>query len=95
VQIVIPAGIEASALGALGTVAAAGSSSELVTWAAVLSPVIAAGFGAYLTFRLRQVHTIVNASRTALEERIAQLEHVIEESSDSDVPPTTRETGRL
>lgn len=86
------ASIEGATLSAVAAVIAAGSSSSLVTWAAVLSPVIAAGFGAYLSWRLRQVHTIVNAQRTALEARIEQLETTIE-GSDADVPATTRETG--
>lgn len=70
-----------------------GSSSALVTWAAVCSPIVAAAVGAYLAWRLRQVHVIVNAQRTALEARIDQLEAVIV-GSNRDVPATTRETGR-
>lgn len=81
-------------MSAVAAVIAAGSSSSLVTWAAVLSPVIAAGFGAYLTWRLRQVHTIVNAQRTAHEARIAQLEAGMK-SAGIAVPESTRETGKL
>ena len=85
-------GAETLALSGIAAIIAASNPSAVVMWASVLSPIIAAAVGAYLAFRLRQVHVIVNSQRTALEQRILQLETTIE-SSDKDVPATTRETG--
>ena len=58
-----------------------------------VSPLIVAAVGVYLAGRVKQVHVLVNAQRTVLENRIAQLEATIK-ASDAEIPPTTRETNR-
>jgi hypothetical protein len=70
----------------------AGSSSQVVTWSAVASPVIAAAVGAYLTFRLRQVHVLVNNASTMQDRRISQLADALT-AAGVDVPVTTQQTG--
>jgi hypothetical protein len=72
--------------------AAAGSSSTLVSVLAVLSPIVAAGLGAYLTWRLRQVHTLVNNTATVQDRRIGQLVAALETAGIA-VPDTTQQTG--
>lgn len=72
--------------------AAAGSSSTIVTVLAIVSPIVAAGFGAYLTWRLRQVHTLVNNAATVQDRRIGQLVAALETAGIA-VPDTTQQTG--
>ena len=71
---------------------ASGVSTDYLYVIMAVSPVVATVSGVWLTWRLGQVHTIVNSQRTALEQRILQLEDTIN-SSDKDIPATTRETG--
>ena len=76
----------------LSVLASAIHTTDYLYTITALSPIVAAAVGAYLSWRLRQVHTIVNSQRTALEARIDQLEATIKDSN-KDVPATTRETG--
>jgi len=85
-------GIEATILGAVAYVIGAGGSSALVTWSAVASPIIAAAVGAYLTFRLRQVHHLVNNAATMQDRRIAQLAEALTAAHVA-IPGTTQQTG--
>ena len=59
----------------------------------VLTPLIVATVGLYLGAKVRDVHVIVNAQRTVMSNRIAQLEETIV-GSNKEIPPTTRETER-
>jgi hypothetical protein len=88
----ILAGAETITLSIIAAALAVTQDSQVVTLLAALSPIIAAAVGAYLAWKLRQVHVIVNSQRSALEARIVQLETTIE-GSDKEVPATTRETG--
>ena len=64
---------------------------QLLEVVQTITPIFVAIVGIYLAGRVKQVHVLVNAQRTVLENRIAQLEKTIIES-DKDIPPTTRET---
>lgn len=63
-----------------------GSSSGLVTLFAAASPIIAAGFGVYLSTKVRQVHTLVNSQMTIALERIVTLESKLGLSPGEAVP---------
>jgi pheromone shutdown protein TraB len=84
----------AAMVAALAAIAAIinSATSPLVAWAAVLSPIIAAGFGAYLTWRLRQVHLLVNNAATMQDRRIAQLADALT-TAGVPIPGTTQQTG--
>ena len=90
----------------IGALPTTNTSGAYLYVTAAVSPIVATVAGVYLTYKLRQiaerqekaaavmgdVHTIVNSQRTALENRIAQLEATIAESN-AELPATTRETG--
>jgi hypothetical protein len=67
----------------------------VVTLVVGLAPVLAVIVtGLFARRKLEEIHVIVNAQRTALEARIAQLEETIK-GSNKEIPASTRETGKL
>jgi hypothetical protein len=85
--VIFVAGLETAVLSGAAYIIA-GSSSGLVTLLAALSPIIAAAVGAYLAWRLRQVHTLVNSRMTAALDRITLLERKLGLAAGEALPPT-------
>jgi len=54
-----------------------------------ISPIIVV----WVSKQINTVHHLVDGTKTTLENRIAQLEDIIT-TSNKEIPPTTRETGR-
>lgn len=67
---------------------------HLLNWFQASSPIVVVIVGGYISTKVKAVHILVNAKNTALENRIAQLEETIK-TSNSEIPPSTRETGRV
>lgn len=70
----------------------AGSSSTLVTFLAAVSPILATTIGVWLTYKLRQVHKIVNDKSEVQDARIEQLTAALG-AAGIDVPAPTPKTG--
>lgn len=70
-----------------------GTAGYIVAFGVALIGVAGSIGGVYFASKLNQVHTLVNATHTALNARIEQLETALTQQG-IEIPRTTRETGK-